>query len=126
MKYNSYSHYYLYAKGWYKKSDDIIDDLKKIYSKIYGIEEKYVEVGHIISLLAKLAYKHIKKEYQFFDFIDYLNPNSFANKLYKTEYEFNKNLINACLKIIAFTQIGEWEGYLEEADENILPLNKKG
>ena len=40
MNYNPYSHFYLYAKNWYKISDDIIDDLKSIVVSYTGGQKR--------------------------------------------------------------------------------------
>ena len=40
---NSDSQVILYAKGWFKKTDTI-EDLRKIYAKRSGMEEKWISL----------------------------------------------------------------------------------
>jgi len=66
---NDVRHLYLYAKGYYKKSDNIINDLKVICGRITGKYPEHVDVYNIIYWLTKEAYKHIINYDQFFNFI---------------------------------------------------------
>lgn len=65
---NTYRHWYLYFKGWYKKTN-IIEDLKKIQSNWSGIDERHISKYDVLSVVTSILYPHLSKD-KFFKFID--------------------------------------------------------
>lgn len=57
---NPYTHFYLYAKGWYKITE-IVSDLKRITSSYSGIPEKHVTEQDITTILYEILQKEISK-----------------------------------------------------------------
>jgi len=69
MKPNDYTHFYLYAKGWYKRSENIVNDLKVIMEDFSVIDRKYVSESDIKIVLTEVVYPEINGVYQFRKFI---------------------------------------------------------
>ena len=87
MKKNPNTHIYLYAKGHYKKSTNIIKDLRLIMTERCGEyleidEEPYkrlVDINDMLSVLLSVTYKNItvengNPEYFFKEFITNISP----------------------------------------------------
>jgi len=53
---NADSQVILYAKGWFKRSDDIIKDLKKIYAKRNALEVEYIRNSDVYEMLTHLVF----------------------------------------------------------------------
>lgn len=125
IKYNFLSHYYLYAKHWYKKSDNIIEDLRKIHSFTYELEIEHVNKFDVIRTLIDLTYKHIKNERDFSHFIH--NIFYFNNESIFREFNISaslESLIKSCLSILSLAKISEIEDTICEPNENCLPIDK--
>lgn len=124
MKFNEFSHIYRYAKGWYKKTENKMEDLKKVLNHAYYDPED----SDVINIISTLAFKHIQKsgnpEYRFGKLIEDLNPDSFFNKRFFSELSFQDRLISSCLSIIGLCHKDEIDGELAEPNENILPLSE--
>ena len=119
---NPYSHFYLYAKGHYKKGDKI-EDLKKIQSSFCGVDHRYLTEHDLMQILIPLAYKHISQnESLFYNLLSYIDPNSLINMYSKDNYNFQNGLINGILSTLRWIHPKDIEGELAEADKNILPL----
>jgi len=54
----------LYAKGWYGKSGNIIDDVRKVVSKYCSIEIEHVSKRDVLELLASTFAECVKNEYR--------------------------------------------------------------
>jgi hypothetical protein len=135
---NANSHVYLYAKNHYKRSDNIIDDLKRIYAdrNLGSVEQaEHISISNIISCLLNLAFKHMKiNEYLFSQFINDISPDKWhywkyvcASLAYATkiDYDFNLAVIGKCLSIIMLTDLKDIPEGLDEPDPKILPLTKE-
>ena len=122
---NSYTHFYLYAKGHYMKSDDIIDDLKYILSERSAIPVERCLATDIVDILLSLVYKHITEsgnpEMYFKDFILKLK-RPFLCKNVITYEEMKLSIIKSSLIILEMTNVKDLN--LGEVDGNILPLEK--
>lgn len=121
---NSYSHIYLYAKNWYKRSKKPFKDLQKIYAVRNGIEAKDISRGDILNSVACLAYQHIKSEHCFREFIARLfikYPYSY------TKQSSDKRCLLALLAIICNIQVKDEYGNilvpLDKPDYTILPAS---
>jgi hypothetical protein len=72
MKYNPHTHFYLYAKGWYKE-EDIVKDLKVICANYSGIELKWISDADVFQVLYPVVWKEIQRtgnpEYFFGKFV---------------------------------------------------------
>jgi len=83
---NSETHFYLYAKGHYKKTN-ILEDLRKIQSERCGIKFEHTSDTDALSTLTDLAFKHIMEsgnpKYEFDKFLGIIQPNSYFLMLYK-------------------------------------------
>ena len=108
---NNLRHFYLYAKGWYKRTD-VIDDLKIIQGNWCGIEPKYITASDVASQLAHLAYRHINNEYFFVKFI---------NDLSQKVDSWNLNIINTSLSTLKFIGKEDLPFDLGEPDYELLP-----
>lgn len=76
MKSHPHSHFYLYAKGWYKRSNNIMGDLKIIAKKYCGLS--YCDDRDVFSLLTNLVYEEIKNETQFAKYVSDVDTLGFA------------------------------------------------
>ena len=120
-----FSHVYLYAKNWYKKSNTM-EDLKTIITKttlVGGVSD-----ADIMDIIGSLAFKHIQKsgnpEYNFLNLIKKMNPNDIFNKMFKKEYDFQNDFLTGCLSIIGLCNKDQIDGRLAEPCESILELSK--
>lgn len=139
---NGDRHFYLYAKGHYKKTN-IFDDLVTIYSKVYGMdltnETEKVKLTYVSGILVNLVKHHMfKYDNAFFEFIAEISPENsyrvgYYHKLNKfllqknenvEEYDFDKAVIHKCRSILSLTKVTDIPFELGEPDENILPLDK--
>lgn len=117
QKLNADRHFYLYAKGHYQR-EDIVKDLIKLQANYCGMEEEYLHEKHVKEHLVCLAYKHIKNEWQFIDFMAKVNnPFYFIN-------DKGNGIIKACLSVLMETTVDSIEGSLGEPDYAILPKRK--
>jgi hypothetical protein len=128
---NSYSHLYLYAKGWYKKTDPIVDT-KKIISYRCGIGEQYITSRDVIEQLIDLVFEYIinsgNPPYFFRKFI--MNTMFYSDTI-KAKYGPHENLsvdtimINECLSVISLEEVKNIKDGLCDPDPNILPLSEE-
>jgi hypothetical protein len=134
------THFYLYAKSHYKKSD-ILEDLKIIQSKYCGCRvTKFEAIEHIVSMVGKFLEK---RPSLFIDFLEYVSPsnswkvgythnlsNNNYNPINYPIYDYYTALAYASLSILrnlSVTDIEEVEKgmTLGEPDFNIFPMFKK-
>lgn len=130
MSKNYDSHFWLYAKHHYKKSDDTLADLKKLVSHRCGIDEKYLGFTDVLSVLIDIAYPFImKNSQQFKTFLDNLCRFSSTNYPFWS-YDSVKITPNAMLdsivSMMSIVQVKDVEKgivfiELDEPDYSILP-----
>jgi hypothetical protein len=124
MKQNDIRHLYLYAKGWYRRSDNIIDDLKVIVGKIICVYPEHVDVGNILYWLTKEIYKQTNSYDKFFNLISAFFPEN--SYLYKDEQMMCNDgidiTIRKCLSIMSLTSIDKIDILLGKPDKELLPL----
>lgn len=117
---NQYRHWYLYCKGWYKKTD-IIEDLKVIQSHWCGIEKVHLTEYDILSVMMTIVHKHIHSKNDFFRFID----NSLKGNVRFVGGSENddqiRRMILSAKSIIGMAKKEDIDGELGEPDFNILP-----
>lgn len=118
------THFYLYAKGHYMKTD-VIEDLKKIFAKRSSIPLECCQVRDVTQVLLGLAWKHITEsgnpEHYFVEFISRLNPvDIWGQERWSGSVGFWKILLADCLSVLRLTKA---EGLdLGTADPAVLPL----
>lgn len=59
-KKNNDRHFYLYAKGHYKKTE-IFEDLKTIQANYVGMLKEHIDISHVLERLLSLAWNHIRR-----------------------------------------------------------------
>jgi hypothetical protein len=106
-------HLYLYAKEWYKKSDDILQDLKIIVGERSGLYPEHITENDILIVLSELVWKHLK------------------NYTWSAFYQFlfdcrDRGFIPAFLTVLDLTKKSKIGFDLGEPDYNILPKPDKG
>lgn len=119
---NADSHVYLYAKGWYKRSKNSFDDLRKIYAVRNGCDEKYISNKDILEMVAELTFQYIKDEHKFGNFITDIFKNPYCR--YKGITSMRK-VLNNLLGILSIVQIMTTYKILialDKPDSTILPL----
>ena len=109
---NPYSHFYLYAKGHYIKSD-IHSDLKNIMAEFTGIDQSLVKTIDIINVLANVVYHHINKQ----KFFNLINDLCFGNQwIIDSNKNICDNTINSFLRILRYVNVSDIDGKLDKAD----------
>jgi hypothetical protein len=105
---NPYTHLYLYARGWYEQSENVIDDLKIICGNYSAIFPQYVTRTDIMHHLTHLALFEINRsgnpQYHFLQFVK------------ATE---ERGAISACLNALRFVEVDGLN--LGNPDYTILP-----
>lgn len=144
MKVNGYQHVFLYAKHWYKRSDDVFADLKKILEHRNGVEAKHISNGVVVSSLAGIARDIISESPNTNEFTEFVNDVHPANcwKIGYTlksrfpnspdaldeEYDYYKAVVYKILSMISMITVLDDDGNvildIGEPDENILPLRE--
>lgn len=79
-----YNDIILYSKGWYEKSEDILDDLGYLFNKIYGhVDKSEIGISHLMLVVLDRLY------------IDLNLPNdNVGAKWYKSHALFEEELNN--------------------------------
>lgn len=122
---NPYRHFVLYAKNWYKKSDNIFADLKKICDNYMGHD--FSDRRSIYNLLCQTI-KHNSKPYNFDTFMDDIFEKSRMSLFTNERYSIEESIIRALLMFICMTENKYLNGGLEtlgEPDFNILPSDSE-
>ena len=117
IKDNPRRHLYLYAKGWYVKTD-IIDDVRKICEHICGHE--YVEDDDISYWLLSLTHKHITNEDKFHNFINELVFSPNAERMEDRTDKPLQKLVDSCLSVLRFAAVNDIDMELGMTDINVL------
>ena len=122
---NADSHIYLYAKGWYKRTD-IFEDLRVIYSHRNGVKPSDIRDDDILLLLSTLTFLHINNKNQFYDFIRRCFDLASVGPRWSDlkNYIDLKSIIMGLLSILNLTKIKEDGKVLIELDKpdyTILP-----
>jgi len=115
-------HYFLYAKGWYKKTD-LWEDLKIIQGNYCGIEPEYISKNDVIQKLLDITIdimliKDSKR--QIISFINGCNVTEFWKvnaKVYSEAVALN------ALSVMRFTKT-EYLNPKKDCDFNLLPKHE--
>lgn len=131
-------HYYLYAKLHYEKSDNLIEDLKKIQAATFGYDIEYVNVADIMHSLLTLVYKHYfagvpeddsihPNEMWFIEFVNDIQPErDWLFRQVHKKWTFETAVCAKCLSMLMMTKVRDGDKIilnLGEADPKILPLH---
>lgn len=109
----AYNDIILYAKGWYEHSDNILDDLGYLFSKIYGwIPKKESEVSKFMLIVIDTLYEQLDLYFKseaygrynnsFSSFYDEIN-----NRMKLYDISFNMAIIYWSLSILQRLTIKE-------------------
>lgn len=129
MELNNHRHFYLYAKGHYKKTNTLMD-LKAIQGEWGLMDPECLMKRDVVHLLLDIARPHIiKSDMSFRDFVKHVDPAylwSFPMfvKEVGENYDYQMALIHTCLSFLALARVDEIEGELGEPDERILPFSE--
>ena len=127
LELNSKRHFYLYAKGWYKKTD-ILQDLKVICGTYSGLDPNDIKLGDIFVVLSEEVYKYINTLNAFMHFVDDLA--SISAWIYRDiprdiEYYWIR-VLRRYMNILSITRVHDDEDVLilnlGDPDPKILPL----
>ena len=126
-------HIYLYAKGHYKESSNIFEDLQKIISYETGIDFEYASSKiNVFEVVVDLTVDQVKRfanpSYWFKSFIYNIHPSHWW-KIGMKDCEYVDRvpeiIIRNCLSILRMTEISLINGELGEPNPEILPLEEK-
>lgn len=108
-----YSHFYLYAKHWYKQSGNPVDDLRHIVADYAGMAYENVTKHDAITVLIEATLDALKL---------YGNPdyevNNLLHRIAGSAFSPETAVIEGCLSILCQAKTG---GLLDEPDYSILP-----
>jgi hypothetical protein len=93
IKGNEFSQFYNYAKYWYKKSDDVVADLKIILSNYCGMKPEHLSLSDLNIILLEIAEYEVMQE-KSMNFKDFVFSCS------------KEGLVQACLNIMANSPTG--------------------
>lgn len=123
---NPDTHFYLYAKNHYERSD-LKTDLRKIMAKRCMIPVDLADMYDVIDCLLVLTFKHISESgnpgHFFCDFVRRTEPYSlWRNFSVKEEDDHVVRVAKACLSVLAWVTVKDLD--LGDPDSAILPLCK--
>jgi len=130
-KLNSYRHFFLYAKGWYKQTD-LMEDLKKIQSHRCMVEAEYVKPEDLYRVLPKAVKGFFTGPDKFEHFTAWLWSVGKKDIFAKEMHTLDEAFIRTCMSIMCDASVGEGkfssgslfiEGELGLPDPNVLPLS---
>jgi hypothetical protein len=116
---NEKRHLFLYAKGWYEKTDTLTD-LKKIVGKIALLDPEYVTERDILHFLFVCTEPYLSKDFQN-RAVQFMTDVS-------TGYHLGLKMtpIEIALGVLSMTSCEELEDELGDPDPKILPLSNGG
>ena len=123
MMMDNLRHFYLYAKGHYKRSEHIFDDLKKILERYSSVNEKYISKEDVLGVLNDIAFGYINKKWELLDFVQDINPVNIVG-IYKKEQSFFDRTAIAYLNRLWWLNVKDIEGDLGKPDPTLLDLKE--
>ena len=106
---NTYSHIYLYAKCWYKRTN-ALEDLKIILAARTAIEPRFIRKQDVLREVAYCAFESINASG---------NPSHFFTKLIM-EIDRGRDSIEGMLSILSLRTLSK-DFQLDDTDYTILP-----
>jgi len=122
-------HFFLYAKGHYMRSEDVISDMKTLISIRSGMAREYAKPEYAIQVMAPYVLPYIKD--RLLEFLDDITPGSNwrcgdIKKQVMDREEFHRAVIYKFLSVLALTKVVDIPFALGGADSDVLPLVDKG
>lgn len=127
---NPLRHYYLYAKGWYIKSDDLFADLKQIHAQWCAVSAEHLDRCHVVTKLLELAYVHIKAcsdDRLFVEFVNDIHPENMwkiCSLVQGKDDDHYARVVRKCLSILCLTSKEQFPFDLGKPDYSILPKSE--
>jgi len=127
---NDKRHFHLYARGWYKKSDNVLEDLKKIYDHYMGhdLGKDHDVMGYLLHLVAP----YVDSERLFVEFINDMHPSNAwiigceREGLFEpTKEPYDLRVVRKCLSFLKFVPLEKIDIELGEPDSSILEPFKR-
>lgn len=120
------THVIRYAKGHYQRSEDVMDDLRKVYAVRNGVDLEHISDKDIMAMLSHLAFNIVVKDYDCFMFSTLVESFFIPPGLIFPEQVTSMvNVVHRLLLIIRFTTVierGKEIIPLDPPDPGILPL----
>lgn len=123
---NAFTHFYLYAKGHYQRSDTI-SDLRKVMGHSYSLHNEGVTIGNLLDALLPLAFEEMQRDgdwdYNLVSFFHDLHPDNTFQVLSQGDASgmpYAYRLIEVCLSRLRLARVAGLN--LGEPDGDILPL----
>ena len=130
---NDCRHFYLYARGWYETTGDVIGDLRKVYDHLMGHD-----LGSACDVMSELLYL----TYPFIDertFVKLVIDSHPSNAwvigspvpegqwpLAPTEEGHYERYARACLSLLRFQKVEDIDCELGLPDPAVLPVSENG
>ena len=112
---NEYSHFYLYAKGWYKRTN-LFQDLKIILENYCGTSREYLNERDVIEFVASIVYPVLNQ----FTFTSLISE-SIAHYKRETVADIGGIFLVRLLSVMSTTELSKIKGGLSKPDYTILP-----
>ena len=122
-------HFFLYAKGHYAHSEDVISDMKTLISIRSGMGLEFTRPEYAIQVMAPYVLPYIKD--RLLEFLDDITPGSNwrcgdIKKQVMDRADFHRAIIYKFLSVLALTKVVDIPFELGVADPEVLPLVDKG
>jgi len=101
-------HLFLYAKGWYKKTNTL-DDLKRIVSHISWIDVEHINKGDVIAWLVQCIQPYVTKA-----------PNRFSDLM--GDWFANRDMVEAILSMMSVMSHDDMGMECMPPNYDILPM----
>jgi hypothetical protein len=141
----SYGQFYNYAKDMYKKSDNVMDDLKELISNRSLLYVEHISDGDVIGVLIDAVFEVVKEPQFIRRFMENLSPSSYYKYVKcngmehycrpHPDYDYTTAVIGATMSVLRNTALyrmnkrnGEYEVIIDcdKPDANILELSDFG
>jgi hypothetical protein len=127
MKSSYNTHFYLYAKGHYKKTSNPLNDLKIILSDYTGVGIEHLNEKDVLRKLLEICEPFVTNKCEgigFLDFISRLDPDRF-----NSQKNFYKDLLSACLSVLSVQKVSTielYDGKIGNVSKNLQKRITKG
>ena len=113
---NEYTHFFLYAKGWYVK-DNLVQDLRKLMEHYTDTSSDFFSTYDVLHFVATLVYPYVN-EAKFVRLI----IESVRSYNQKSVSDITDEILQEMLSILALIEVKDIKGGLGKPDPAILPL----
>lgn len=121
-------HFYLYAKGFYERSGNLLSDLKKICQAFSWTPATSISDSDLVIVLGEEVFKSFHNHYDFVSFLNEASPTSVRNAICNPgeEISYTERIVRQMLISLRTTKIRDNDGTLlinlGEPDPEILPV----